>query len=223
MSKIGTFVFIKLGAGVDPLVGESSTSFKSAQTMIETSSKASGLDSDFEAGRINRTISVSSIASTDPAATGYGFEDAMAAQVLKTKIAFLLTAFTGAGNRVSGDVYIAGYAHISNVAWEVPDNDKMTFSCDLQVTEGIDVDLNATVAAPTGAATQDQTIGETVADLSVVTPAVIGTAIQWYASATGMTALAGTTPLISGNIYYASQTVAGVESVLRLAVTVTLS
>lgn len=218
-TKVGTFVYIKLGAGEAQLVGESSTSFKSAQTMIEISSKASGLNSDFEAGRINRTISVSSIASTDPDATGYGFEDALAAQVTGTKVAFLLTAFSGAGNRISGDTYIAGYAHLSNVSWEVPDNDKMTFSCDLQVTETIDVDTNDVVAAPTGSATQAQSIGELVSDLTAPT----GTGIQWYSSATGMTALAGTTPLISGNIYYASQTVAGVESVLRLAVTVTLS
>lgn len=217
-TKVGTFVYIKLGAGEDKLIGESSTSFKSAQTMIEVSSKASGLNSDFEAGRINRTISVSSIASSDPSATGYGFEAALAAQVTGTKIAFLVTAFSGAGNRISGDTYIAGYAHISNVAWEVPDNDKMTFSCDLQVTEAVDIDVNATVAAPTGDQTQDLAIGDLVSDLVAT-----GTAIQWYASATGMTPLASTTPLISGNIYYASDTVTGVESVLRLAVTVTLS
>jgi hypothetical protein len=218
-TKIGTFVYIKLGAGAASLVGESSTSFKSAQTMIEVSSKASGQNSDFEAGRINRTISVSSLASTDPAATGYGFEDALAAQVTGTKIAFLITAFSGAGNKISGDSYISGNAHISNVSWDVPDNDKMTFSCDLQVTEGITVDVNTTVAAPTGTATQAKTIGQTVSNLTAPT----GTGIQGYASTTGMTALAGTVQLISGNIYYASQTVAGVESVLRLAVTVTLS
>jgi len=217
-TKIGTFVYIKLGAGADSLVGESSTSFKSAQTMIEVSSKASGLNSDFEAGRINRTISVSSIASTDPSATGYGFEAALAAQVTGTKIAFLITSFSGAGNKISGDTYISGYAHISNVSWEVPDNEKMTFSCDLQVTEAIDIDVNDTVAAPTGDGTQELSIGNLVSDLVAT-----GTAIQWYPSATSMTALASSTPLISGNIYYASQTVTGVESVLRLAVTVTLS
>lgn len=218
-TKVGTFVYIKLGAGSAPLVGESSTSFKSAQTMIEVSSKVSGINSDFEAGRINRTISVSSIASSNPAATGYGFEEALALQLTTVKVAFLITAFTGAGNKISGDTYISGYAHISNVNWDVPDNDKMTFSCDLQVTEAITVDVNTTVAAPTGAATQEQSIGETVADLTPPT----GTAIQWYASTVGMSALAGTTPLISGNIYYASQTVAGVESSARLAVTVMLS
>ena len=65
--------------------------------------------------------------------------------------------------------------------------------------------------APTGAATQS---AATVANL-----AATGTAIQWYAAAGGGTALAGTTPLVTGTTYYASQTVAGCESLSRLAVT----
>jgi|UPI00047FBC1B hypothetical protein len=50
-----------------------------------------------------------------------------------------------------------------------------------------------------------------------------GTGIQWYASATGGTALATTTALVSGTTYYASQTVSACESTTRLAVTVTLN
>lgn len=217
-TKIGTLVYIKLGAGALPVVGESSLSFKSAQTMIDVSSKASGWDSEFKAGRINRTMSVSSIASTDPAATGYSFEEALALQAAGTEVAFLITMFSGAGNKIGGDVYISGNALISNVTWDVPDNDKMTYSLDLQVTGILDVGLNTVVAAPTGDTTQDLSIGDTVAQLVAT-----GTAIQWYSSAVSYSALAGTVELISGNVYYASQTVAGVESSTRLAVTVTLT
>ncbi len=216
-TKIGTLVYIKLGAGVDAMVGESSMSFKSAQTMIDISSKASGIDSEFKAGRINRTISVSSIASTDPAASGYSFQAALAAQVAKTAIAFLMTSFFPSGNKQSGDVYISGTAHISNVSWDAPDNDKMTFSLDLQVTDGITVDVNATVAAPTGTTPQAKTIGMTIAALTAT-----GTAIKWYASVTGGIPLL-TTEVLQAKIYYASQTVTGVESYARFAVTVTLS
>jgi len=217
-TKIGTLVYIKLGAGALPVVGESSLSFKSAQTMIDISSKASGMDSEFKSGRINRTMSVSSIASSDPAATGYSFEEAMALQASGVEVTFLVTMFSGTGNKISGDVYIAGSALISNVAWDVPDNDKMTYSLDLQVTGALTVDLNATVAAPTGSAAQSKAAGSAVSTLTAT-----GTAIQWYSSAVSYTALAGTTKLINGNVYYASQTVGGVESSARLAVTVTLT
>lgn len=217
-TKVGTFVYIKLGAGAAPLVGESSTSFKSAQTMIDISSKIDGLDSRFAAGRINRTISVSSIASSDPAATGYGFEEAVALQETGAELDFLITAFSGAGNKISGDVYISGKALVSNVTWDAPDNDKMTFSFDLQVTGVQTVSTNSAVSAPTGSASQSKAAGSAVSTLTAT-----GTAIQWYASAVSYTALSGATLLIDGNIYYASQTVGGVESSARLAVTVTLT
>jgi hypothetical protein len=69
--------------------------------------------------------------------------------------------------------------------------------------------------APTGATTQSPAPGATVASL-----AATGTAIQWYAAATGGSPLAATTPLASGTTYYASQTVGGCESTARLAVAV---
>ncbi|RZL18976.1 MAG: T9SS type A sorting domain-containing protein, partial [Pedobacter sp.] len=69
-------------------------------------------------------------------------------------------------------------------------------------------------AAPTGVAVQDFTGGQTLADFTVV-----GQNIIWYSSATGTTVLPSTTVLVSGTIYYASQTVNGCESTARLAVT----
>ncbi len=67
------------------------------------------------------------------------------------------------------------------------------------------ITVNVT-AAPT-ADSQTFCNSGTVADLVTLT----GTELQWYAASTGGTALAGTTPLASGN-YYVSQTVAGCES-----------
>ena len=75
-------------------------------------------------------------------------------------------------------------------------------------------------AAPTGASPQSfcSIDNPTVADLSAT-----GTAIQWYAAATGGAPLAGGTALVDGTIYYASQTVGGCESDTRLAVTANVS
>lgn len=73
-------------------------------------------------------------------------------------------------------------------------------------------------AAPTGAANQSFCTGATLAQLSAT-----GTAIQWYASPTGGTVLPSTTVLVTGTSYYATQTVNGLESTNRLAVTVTLN
>ena len=49
-----------------------------------------------------------------------------------------------------------------------------------------------------------------------------GTGIKWYAATTGGTALPASAPLVNGTVYYASQTINGVESSVRLAVTATL-
>lgn len=72
-------------------------------------------------------------------------------------------------------------------------------------------------AAPTGAASQTLCAGATLAQLIAT-----GTAIQWYAAPTGGAPLASNTVLVNGTTYYATQTVNGLESTNRLAVTVTL-
>ena len=72
-----------------------------------------------------------------------------------------------------------------------------------------------TVAPPTGAATQNFNSGDTLTVL-----VVNGTNIQWYATATGGTALPSTTTLVNGTTYYATQSINGCVSPVRLAVTV---
>jgi hypothetical protein len=73
-------------------------------------------------------------------------------------------------------------------------------------------------AAPTGQQNQTFCSGATLAQL-----AVTGTSIQWYAFPTGGAPLPTTTPLVNGTTYYASQTVNGLESISRLAVTATVN
>ena len=73
-----------------------------------------------------------------------------------------------------------------------------------------------TATAPTAVA-QTFCTSATVANLVAT-----GTAIQWYAASTGGTALAGTTALVTGTTYYASQTIGTCEST-RTAVGVTIT
>jgi gliding motility-associated-like protein len=70
--------------------------------------------------------------------------------------------------------------------------------------------------APTGTAVQNfcSAASPTVASLTAT-----GTAIRWYAAASGGAPLIATTPLSDNTHYYASQTVAGCESILRFDVT----
>ena len=82
---------------------------------------------------------------------------------------------------------------------------------------GVTVSLNST-STPTGSATQTFCNSATVANLSAT-----GTAIQWYTTSTGGTALSSGTSLTNGTTYYASQTVSGCESASRLEVTVTIN
>ena len=75
-------------------------------------------------------------------------------------------------------------------------------------------------AAPTGSASQSFC---TIDNPTVANLVATGTAIQWYATATGGTPLASTIALVNGTTYYASQTVSGCESATRFAVSVTIS
>jgi hypothetical protein len=72
-------------------------------------------------------------------------------------------------------------------------------------------------AAPTGLSTQTFCLGATTAQLNAT-----GSLIQWYSSPSGGTALSNIA-LVNGSTYYATQTVNGVESTNRLAVTVTVN
>ena len=86
------------------------------------------------------------------------------------------------------------------------------------VRKEITITVKQTPIAPTGSTTQSFCEAATVANLVAT-----GTAIKWYGTATGGSALASTTALVNGTTYYASQTVDGCESTLRLAKQVSIN
>ena len=75
-----------------------------------------------------------------------------------------------------------------------------------------------TTLPPTGSANQSFCDNQLLSSLSAS-----GTNILWYATATSSTPLPLTTSLVNGTTYYASQTINGIESVGRLAVTVSIN
>ncbi|RTY90918.1 T9SS type A sorting domain-containing protein [Flavobacterium sp. GT3R68] len=88
-------------------------------------------------------------------------------------------------------------------------------SCGILTIANIDV---YNTPAPVGDSVQIFSAGQTLADL-----AVTGSAIQWYAAASGGVALPNTAVLENGMTYYASQTIDAHESSDRLSITVQLS
>ncbi len=106
----------------------------------------------------------------------------------------------------TGDFYYGGYNAGGGGAWDGTNN-----------VSGV-LTVNA-VAAPAAAATQTFCNSATVANLATTA----GTGIKWYADATGGTELAGTTALVDGENYFASQTVSGCESSARTEVVVTIT
>jgi len=140
-TKIGTCVKITLAT--KELVGELSTSLSTAVNIIEVSSKDSCNATNVEAGRVAETVSVSSIATTDGTATDENWKDAQAAAVAGTKVAVVITEYDNSGTEVSGAINIAGTAVISNVSLDIPDNDKITFSCDLSFDGATTITTNS--------------------------------------------------------------------------------
>ena len=92
--------------------------------------------------------------------------------------------------------------------------------CESTLRFDVTVTVNTTPFEPTGSAAQTFCSGgsPTVADLTAT-----GTAIQWYAASSGGSALVSSTPLVTGNHYYATQTINGCESTSRFDVTVTVN
>lgn len=87
-------------------------------------------------------------------------------------------------------------------------------SCAIPAT--VTITVNPLPTAPTATATQLLCPGSTVANLQAT--AGSGETIEWYAAATGGTALASSTPLVAGNTYYAQAVNANGCGSLRTAV-----
>lgn len=131
----GTYVLLQAESKV--LVGQTSLSYKSVAKMIEVSSKGTGNVSAFVAGRINETLSVGGIASTTKETTNEGFWELRAAQQAGVAITVSFTEYTDetGGTAETGAEQLSSSALISNLQWDAPDDDKITFSCDLQFTD----------------------------------------------------------------------------------------
>jgi surface protein len=131
----------------------------------------------------------------------------------------ILTAWNTAGytNKNLGDAsplkYCASAADRANLVKTITNGGK-----GWTITGDVFTNSCIPVAAPTGAASQTFCAGRTVADLVAT-----GQNIKWYDAVTGGNVLPASTVLINGTIYYATQTVSGVESTNRLAVTATVN
>ncbi|MCO6146486.1 T9SS type A sorting domain-containing protein [Flavobacterium sp. NRK1] len=93
-------------------------------------------------------------------------------------------------------------------------NATVTTALGCERVKTVDITLVITPAPTVAAPIQEVCNAGTIADLMAT-----GTAIKWYAAATGGNALASTTALVDDTPYYASQTVNGCESVLRTMLT----
>lgn len=133
-TKVGTRVLIKVASKL--LVGQTSVSSSMSATMIEISNKLSGKHSEFEYGRINETLAVEGIASSSKEATLEGYWELRSAMNAHTKVAVVLTEYDDetAAADTTGAETVTYSALISSLDISFPDNDKSTFSCNLQIT-----------------------------------------------------------------------------------------
>lgn len=126
--KNGSSILFKI---TDKLIsGQTSGSFQSAMDMIETTTKQSVNGAkEFIGGELNRTFSASGC--FDPAATDFGFFDAMETQASRVLVPFVY------GGTNNGDDIYSGVVLISNISKDDPQNDRSTFSLDFQVSGDI--------------------------------------------------------------------------------------
>ena len=143
MADVGTFVLLNVDSKL--IVGQTSLDYNQVVNMIEMSSKTSGNDAEFVPGRVTRTLSVSSLASETPEATEAGFDALDDAVANKTKVQAEFTQYTDetAVTPVAGASKRVCYVYVSNLSKANPDNDKSTFSCDLQITGAVTKTVNA--------------------------------------------------------------------------------
>ena len=127
---VGTTVKVQIGAAF--LVGEVSASVGLTAGVIDVSSKASGRATNREYGRVAEQFTISSLASSDSALTTQNFQDLRSAAIAGTKLAVVITDFGSGTSPVSGAEKVAGNALVSDVTWDIPDNDRMTFSATFQ-------------------------------------------------------------------------------------------
>ncbi len=100
------------------------------KTMINVSSKSSSGADEFITGRYTWTCSAESITEFD---TSVGTSD-MSLQDIITDILAGTAWSVVIGTGTTGDMKLSGSVYLSNVKATAPDNDKSTFTCDMQGT-----------------------------------------------------------------------------------------
>lgn len=136
MGQIATFMKLKIGTKL--LIGETSSSINTAVDDIDTSSKATGLESDGLPGRVSDSISFDSMAD-ETNATDYGYALALAAMEARTLLTFEIIRVDAAGIQVSGSEVISGSGILASLTQDNPDNAASTFSGTLEVDDELDV------------------------------------------------------------------------------------
>jgi hypothetical protein len=130
--------FIKLKVGTKYLIGETSASINTTVDDIDTSSKASGLESDGLPGRVSDNISFDSMAD-ETNAMDYGYASALAAMAARTLLTFEIIRLDAAGAQVSGSQVISGSGILSGLNIDNPDNAPSTFSDTIEVDDELTV------------------------------------------------------------------------------------
>jgi predicted secreted protein len=126
MAVNGSLVLVTIGA--QQITGETTNSLSLIRDAIETTHKMSPERAKtYIAGEKGATFSVSGM--LDPTnVVDYGWSTAYAAYNAATVVTFRI------GGIVAGDKYITGSAFITSLTLDNPQNDRSTFSMDLQVT-----------------------------------------------------------------------------------------
>lgn len=140
-TNIGTFMKLKLNDKF--MVGEMSSSITTAISLIDVSSKKNCRLSVAEAGRMLETGNVSSIASSDAAEAAMNWDAARALAKAGAPVSVEITQVDcTTGLPVVGAINIQGDVLISNLNLDMPDQEKMTFSCDFQFVTDLTIGAN---------------------------------------------------------------------------------
>ena len=121
---------IKLFKGTVPFANLISNDWSIDKTMINVSSKSSSGADEFIAGRYTWTCSAESITEYD---TSVGTTE-MSLQDMITDLLAGTSWSVVIGTGTTGDMKLSGTAYISSAKGSNPDNDKSTFTVDLQGT-----------------------------------------------------------------------------------------
>ena len=200
-TKLGTNVKIMLDGLA--LYGELGNTLTASAGAIEVSSKASGLESNFEPGRMNETGSCTSRETSDGSSIAFGYIKAKAAMLAGNKVVVVITEFDSDGLPVDDAAMHTGLAVLTNVSLENPDNAPLALSIDFQFDGKLNDEVNPatdflafSLAEQTGPATIN-TGAHTVA-IEVAAGTAVTALVATFTLSGLATAVVGSTAQVSG-------------------------